>query len=116
MCLTWGGCWVRTEDQAKIRMAVGLRRVDPADVPASAKAKPAPGAGTSSQKRKAEDQPVAGPSRTQGGAGAGAAAKTRVIQLDDDIEEIVPVEEEAKDELYTTLRTNVVGIQYYAGV
>lgn len=105
----------RPEDQAKIRMAVGLRRIDPRDVPESAKLKAGTAtsipsfSGATQKKRKATDEPVAGPSQS------GGAARTRVIHIDEDIEEIVPVEE-VKDELYVTLRTNVVGVQYYQGM
>jgi SWI/SNF-related matrix-associated actin-dependent regulator of chromatin subfamily A3 len=120
-------CPCRPEDQAKIRMAVGLRRVDPADIPLSAKHPVAasggvpgqPSASTSAaQKRKApESTPQAGPSRSQPTASQGVRSSggTRTIRIDDDIEEVVPEQEEVKDELYVSLLTNVVGIQYYKG-
>lgn len=86
-------------------MAVGLKRVDAKDVPESAKTAVEAEAGGAGAKRKAEDAPVAGPS----------GARTRVVRIDEDIEEIVP-EEEVKDELYVMVRTNVVGIKYYDGL
>lgn len=94
-----------------MRLAVGLKRVDPADVPPSAR--PTGSASASAAppgtqlKRKADGAPVPGPSGTQ--------QKTRTVRIDDDIEEIVPEQEEVKDELYVMMRTNVVGIQYYKG-
>ena len=95
---------------------MGLRRVDPADVPASARTA---AAGPSQQKRKAEFQlaqlsqpstPRAGSSRVR----ATQAGPTATQIAEDEVEEVVP--EESIDELYVMLRSNVVGVQYYQGV
>ena len=102
----------RPEDQAKVRMAVGKRRIDPADVPASAKppgaaAPDSAHAGTAA-KRKADDAPQAGPSQP-----AAARPGMRTIRVDDEVE--VVQDEEVKDELYVMYKTNIVGVQYYKG-
>ncbi|EKM54585.1 uncharacterized protein PHACADRAFT_197015 [Phanerochaete carnosa HHB-10118-sp] len=108
---------LRFEDQAKIRIAAGRRHVDPEDVPESAKTAStsvasAAAPASTQLKRKAENAPQAGPSQPSASQRPG----TRTIRVDDDIEEVVPDEEEAKDELYVTYRTNIVGVQYYAGL
>ncbi|KAI0344734.1 hypothetical protein BDW22DRAFT_1354880 [Trametopsis cervina] len=120
---------LRPEDQSRIRIAVGLRRVDPRDIPESAKAPAAStsaasasasGPGPSQKKRKAAfeaaygsqptlPQPPGGTSATQG------TSRAEAIMLDDDDEEVVP-DDQPIDELYVTLRTNIVGIQYYKGL
>ncbi len=111
----------RSEDQNKIRIAVGLRRVDPVDVPESAQrivaglnngassstsAAPAP----TQKKRKATFDAQPGPSQPRATQGPSASQ----LVEDDEIEEIVP-EEESRDELYVMLKTNIVGVQYYKG-
>ncbi|THH01126.1 hypothetical protein EW026_g1525 [Hermanssonia centrifuga] len=113
---------LRSEDQNKIRIAVGLRRVDPVDVPESAKrivaglnngassstsAAPAP----TQKKRKATFDAQPGPSQPRATQGPSASQ----LVEDDEIEEIVP-EEESRDELYVMLKTNIVGVQYYKGL
>ncbi|KAF7790393.1 hypothetical protein EIP86_001348 [Pleurotus ostreatoroseus] len=136
---------LRREDQNKVRMAIGLRRVDPADVPASAKAAPpasagagagastatpgaAAAAGPSQAKRKAAFEarqasaPMPTPSASQPAAGSSqrprnlAYTPTAAEIADDEIEEVQPTQEESVDELYTMFNTNVVGVQYYKGL
>lgn len=105
-------------------MAVALKRIDPTDVPESAKKGVKASAmvastqsGTQLKRKAAFDTPSSSqsgssqPSSSQSGS---RAAGTRTIVIDDDIEEIVP-EEEVKDELYVMMSTNVVGVQYYKG-
>ncbi|KAF9012434.1 SNF2 family N-terminal domain-containing protein [Cyathus striatus] len=105
-------------DQQKIRLAIGLGRVDPADVPESAKtrrpvtsaARLAIGNGSTiassssqiSNKRKADQLPTSVPS----------VSSSRIE--DDATDE--PAAEEPRDELYCSMSTNVVGIQYYSGL
>lgn len=126
----------RPEDQSKVRIAVGLRRVDPGDVPATAKppgtasSSAIPQAGPSQKKRKAEFEALHGTGPTQSTAGPSQSTsqtlKTQtqhlrqlvnqpmiidVVDIDDDVADDAPL-----DELYLTLRTNVVGVQYYKGM
>lgn len=101
-------------------MAIGLRRVDFADVPASAKAS-LTAAGPSQAKRKAAfeaKQAAAGSSQPSGSSsqqrpGHLAHAPTAAEIEEDEVVEVVP--EESIDELYTMFNTNVVGVQYYKG-
>ena len=109
-----------------MRIAVGLRRVDPQDVPESAKAKASPVASTSAppgpsqKKRKAEFEAQYG---TQPSSSSQAVRSQtqhlrqlvdHPIVIDDDEEENVS-DDTPIDELYVTLRTNIVGVQYYKG-
>ncbi|CAL1707747.1 unnamed protein product [Somion occarium] len=132
-----------TQDQNKIKIAVGLRRVDPADVPASAKPEPAPqaqaakqangastSAGPSQKKRKATFETQSGPSSSQPSSSQPSASQSRspvsrglrritvptATQLAEDeiIEDTGP--EEVIDELYCSLKTSIVGVQYYKGL
>lgn len=133
----------RSEDQGKIRMAVGLRRVDPRDVPASAKTPlPAPAAAsTSSAPPVATQSPASqGPMSQKkrkamfgaSEAAAGPSSSQRTVRLaqnrplrpltgvtrfqieEDEVEEVVE-QEESIDELYVMLKSSIVGIQYYKG-
>jgi SWI/SNF-related matrix-associated actin-dependent regulator of chromatin subfamily A3 len=119
---------LRTEDKARVRLALKKRRLKPADVtgatpslpPTSqpsqvtATQPPAP----STQKRKADTAPgpsrvqnVVAPSPTQAAArqaAIGGAAWEEGAETED-------VADQQIDELYCTLSSNVVGIQYYKG-
>lgn len=124
----------RQEDQGKIRLAVGLRRIDPADVPATAKghgslpglsstpssSQPRPEAsalapGPSQKKRKAafEAAMITQPSASQ------PSASQPLRRLSDQFEEeqnnaVIDVDD-AQDELYCMTKVPVVGLQYYTG-
>ncbi|KAH9941011.1 SNF2 family N-terminal domain-containing protein [Amylocystis lapponica] len=110
---------LRLEDQGKIRLAVGLRRIDPSDVPDSAKVQAPPSAsapsaeveapGPSQKKRKAAFEATYGSSQP-----LRRPTSSRPIEIEDDEEE--PVEEESRDEMYCMLKTNIVGVQYYKGL
>ncbi|GBE78013.1 hypothetical protein SCP_0108950 [Sparassis crispa] len=126
-------------DQSKVRIAVGLRRVDPSDVPESAKVPktlagdvhtiPSPNApetpGPSQKKRKAAFEAATGASLTPTQASSSQEpgpqshrrisqqVSSEVIEIEDD-EEVV--EEEPKDELYCMMKTSIVGVQYYKGL
>ncbi|TFK54077.1 hypothetical protein OE88DRAFT_1695204 [Heliocybe sulcata] len=113
---------LRIEDQHRIRRAVATRRIDPADIPASAKPPPThagPSAGGPSQKkRKAAlnaSQAAAGTYR----AAAPGNATPRAVEIDltqnEEIEDDAS-EEESRDELYCTMSTSIVGVQYYKGL
>ncbi|KAI0256048.1 SNF2 family N-terminal domain-containing protein [Lactifluus subvellereus] len=120
---------LRAEDQARVRLAVQRRRVDPADFTGSSSSSqpiPQPSQSTSTQapassprKRKADTAPgpsqnhnVVMPSPTQAAARQ-AATGGAAWEEGADAEEIV---EEQIDELYCTVSSNVVGIQYYKGL
>ncbi|KAI0730200.1 SNF2 family N-terminal domain-containing protein [Fomitopsis betulina] len=126
---------LRQEDQGKIRLAVGLRRIDPADVPATAKghgslpglsstpssSQPRPEAsalapGPSQKKRKAafEAAMITQPSASQ------PSASQPLRRLSDQFEEeqnnaVIDVDD-AQDELYCMTKVPVVGLQYYTGL
>jgi len=113
---------LRTEDQARVRLALEKRRVDPANdtqpskPPKQTSAQMSP---SNEKKRKVvtvsdvlPSQNIAAPSPTQ-------AAVRRAVVIGDatweegaDPNEVV---EEQVDELYCTLSSNVVGVQYYKG-
>ncbi|KXN85344.1 Putative SWI/SNF-like matrix-associated actin-dependent regulator [Leucoagaricus sp. SymC.cos] len=99
-------------DQKKVRLAVQMRRIDPADVPESAKSKHKPSVSgvQTSQKRKAtEDLPSSSTPRV---TSAQPPVASQVVEVIDD----ESPEDEVVDELYTMYHTNVVGIQYYTGL
>ncbi|EAU91423.2 hypothetical protein CC1G_01912 [Coprinopsis cinerea okayama7 len=109
---------LRPSDQQKISMAISLRRIDPSDIPETARSGqatsgPPPGPTQLSQKRKAGAPPT-----------IPATSVTAQIPRDllpgrrrgEEEEENLPMEEEVRDELYCVMVTNVVGIQYYKGL
>ncbi|EMD30973.1 hypothetical protein CERSUDRAFT_120235 [Gelatoporia subvermispora B] len=103
---------LRPEDQAKVRLAAGLRRIDPADVPESAKSlvipssSSSPAPSQSQRKRKAEEAALSSSQRSL------SRSSQDVIEIDDDD----APEDEAVDELYVMLKTSIVGVQYYKGL
>jgi len=127
---------LRAEDRERIREALKNRRVDPTDVTGSASAspsKPVPvpqpsqvvtatqqASAPSSKKRKAEAVPVPGPLQTQNvvvpsptqAAYRQAAIGGMAWEEGADARE---VEDQQVDELFGSLFSNVVGIQYYKG-
>ena len=132
--------FLRTEDQKKIRTALATRRIDPADIPASAKlpsalpssqasSQPKPTASSNDKKRKtphvtieasskgnapAQNTPTPA-SQTPATQRAQAVANIPVdASWEEGAEDEAP-EEEPRDELYCTKSTNVVGVQYYGG-
>lgn len=123
---TYCAYYCRPEDQSKIRLAVGLRRVDPADIPASANAPVAASAapstpGPSQKKRKAAFEAVgatASPSRTRAPASAQPVrhivepTATQIAE-DEAVEEVA--QDESVDELIVSMRASIVGVQYYKG-
>jgi hypothetical protein len=111
------------QDQAKVRQAIANQRVDPADIPLTAKAAaptishvipstsqpPAP----SQKKRKAAFEQAA---HTNSQLKPAVPVTTRSIIHDvDDDDEVTILEPDPVDELYCTLRTSIVGVQYYKG-
>jgi SWI/SNF-related matrix-associated actin-dependent regulator of chromatin subfamily A3 len=114
------------EDRERVRLALKKRCVDTTDPPSSSQPIPQPSQLTSTQtpapstrKRKADtvagpscDHKMAAPSPTQA-ASRQAAMGGAAWEEGADAEEAV---EEQIDELYCTISSSVVGIQYYKGV
>lgn len=106
------------EDQAKVRRALASRKVDPADVPDSAKlpdentlARVAVAPGPSQKKRKAtQDAPSQAPRTSQASHSNNVRFEAEDEWDDEDIEE------EVKDELYCVLSSKIVGVQHYHGM
>lgn len=117
----------RPEDQRKVRLAVGMRRVDPSDVPDSAKGVAAgegsAGPGPSQKKRKAAFEAAMASSqgssqrRTQPSSSQGPRqiSGPSASQFPREVEEEIPEQEQITDELYCSYNTNIVGVQYYTG-
>ncbi|KAG6819869.1 hypothetical protein H0H93_007803 [Arthromyces matolae] len=113
---------LKPQDQQKIRIAISLCRVDPTDVPNSAKSQRIYGEGRASasselpsqKKRKIEHDQVAGPAGMTSALQPLTIPTMTQIAEDEMVEDIS--EEESVDELYTIMNTNVVGIQYYKGL
>lgn len=119
---------LRTEDQARVRLALKNKRIDSGDVagaPPLSQPTSQPSQVTTTQppavsprKRKADTAPgpsrvqnVAAPSPTQAAArqaAIGGTAWEEGADTEDDVDQQV-------DELFCTLSSNVVGIQYYKG-
>lgn len=104
------------QDQQKIQLAISLRRINSVDIPESAKVKISssgpsiePNPAPSTKKRKA-DEHVLQPeiSRPSGTRVMSQQAKAKLPEE--------AAEEDVRDELYCTLVTSVVGIQYYKGL
>ncbi|KAK0212781.1 SNF2 family N-terminal domain-containing protein [Desarmillaria ectypa] len=112
---------LRSDDQHRIRKAVSGRRVDPADISPSAwiaGSTPINVSATSvpSQKKRKALQQAASQSQRPALSSHGAITSACPSSFKP-VEEIPAAdetsEEEAADELYSTMRTNVVGLQYY---
>ncbi|TCD63046.1 hypothetical protein EIP91_006059 [Steccherinum ochraceum] len=120
------------EDQSKIRLAVGLRRVDPEDIPASAKAPSSTiGAapltpGPSQKQRKAAFQAAqaagASPSQSQSRPASSAQPLRRIVEptatqiAEDEAASADVPQDDSVDEEIVSMRASVVGIQYYKGL
>ena len=112
----------RYEDQQKVRRAMAVQRVDPADVPATAKVStppmitpgismPGPSADPLvGQKRKYQSD-VAETSRSLSIPNANGVRSSPGDEEDD----VMPLEPESVDELYCVMKTSIVGVQYYKG-
>ncbi|KAI0298566.1 SNF2 family N-terminal domain-containing protein [Russula brevipes] len=111
------------EDQARVRLAIKKKRVDPTDLTGAASASSQVAAAQppaqNPRKRKAEAVPgpsrvqnVAAPSPTQAAARQAAVGGT-AWEEGADAEEVA---DEQVEELFCTASSNVVGIQYYKGL
>ncbi|KAK1224593.1 hypothetical protein PQX77_012488 [Marasmius sp. AFHP31] len=113
---------LKPSDQQKIRKAVAMRRVDPSDIPQSARPTPANVANASTsrpEKRKLPPvksqarSPMSQPSTSQVRPAA-TPPSTRPAAIEDDAG--TDNAEEAIDELICEYTSKVVGIQYYHGL
>ncbi|KAI6046015.1 SNF2 family N-terminal domain-containing protein [Pisolithus marmoratus] len=122
---------LRPEDQRKVSCAIALNRVDPADVPTSAKVITTPTSepvqppqppltaqeltplSANPRQRKRKQLPES--SEPSVPRVSGISASTRRCSNDED-EEVQPIEPEPIDELYCIFKTRVVGVQYYKGL
>ncbi|KAF7306156.1 hypothetical protein HMN09_00770900 [Mycena chlorophos] len=102
-------------DQSKIRLAMARRQVDPADKAIANPSLDLAGAPQTSQKRSRETY-EASQASSSAAAGPSQPKPKTVINLVDGEEEEVEADEPALDELYTTMTTQVVGVQYYQGL
>ncbi|KAL0956474.1 hypothetical protein HGRIS_002620 [Hohenbuehelia grisea] len=111
---------LRAPDQQKIRRAIQLRRVDPSDIPSSAKV----AAVDLTQRKRKADEDIPGSSQQASQASSSTlvgtqASSQRVANGSDETEENLDneaLDDESRDELYCSLKTSVVGIQYYKGL
>jgi SWI/SNF-related matrix-associated actin-dependent regulator of chromatin subfamily A3 len=104
------------QDQQKIHLAISLRRVDPADIPSTARSVQPTRVATkakSNEKRKRKADEQISLSSTAASASQSVTPTLAQPSEEDMNEELA--EEEVRDELYCTMHTNVVGIQYYQG-
>ncbi|KAJ8462146.1 hypothetical protein ONZ45_g18041 [Pleurotus djamor] len=94
-------------DKNRVKRAITLRRVDASDIPMSAKAASAPLVIDLTQKKR-KSAPEPGPSTAQ--------VSSQAIDTVEDDGGIDQDNDDFGDELYCTMQTNVVGIQYYKGL
>ncbi|KAJ7045638.1 SNF2 family N-terminal domain-containing protein [Mycena alexandri] len=91
-------------DQTKVRSAISRRHVEPGDVPSTARSpnQTTPNAAPSQKRRREEFE-----------AASSAQSKPRPATEEEE-EEVTEIE--IPDELYVTMNTQVVGVQYYRGM
>lgn len=112
----------RYEDQQKVRRAIAAQRVDPEDIPATAKvavplATPpliVSGPYVAGPKRRYQSD-VAETSRSLSQSSIPNANAARG-PLGDDDDEVMLIEPEPVDEFHCVMNTSIVGIQYYKGM
>ncbi|KAG2055432.1 hypothetical protein BDR06DRAFT_911542 [Suillus hirtellus] len=130
---------IRPEDQTKVRRAIANQRVDPADVPLTAKVATSAAAhvtpstsqapARSQKKRKATFEQAVPTNSRLGSVGPVIRATcsqsvTRAtcspilynVVEDDDEDEVILIEIDPVDVLYCTLSSSIVGVQYYKGL
>ncbi|KAG1777727.1 SNF2 family N-terminal domain-containing protein [Suillus placidus] len=116
---------IRPEDQTKVRRAIANQRVDPADVPLTAKVAtpaadvtpstsqaPAP----SRKKRKAAFEQAVPTNSQLGSVKPTIRATISPIICDDEDDEVTIIEPDPVDVLYCNLSSSIVGVQYYKGL
>jgi SWI/SNF-related matrix-associated actin-dependent regulator of chromatin subfamily A3 len=113
-------------DQQKVRRAISLRHVDHVDIPPSAKTVDLThldATDSSHKKRKAAHDASVTPSQPTHSSSKHSrnpnsdsqSIRRRSKPVEEEVEDDAS-EEEVKDELYCSLSTNVVGVQYYKGL
>ena len=111
----------RPNDRAKVKQAIAQKSVDPADIPETARPRPAvptpvPTPNTTVSKRKSEA--IAGPSVQNSRPSLPKTGNSALNATRETVEinnEEAGSQEEAADELYCVMQTQVVGLQYYNG-
>ncbi|KAI6157534.1 SNF2 family N-terminal domain-containing protein [Pisolithus tinctorius] len=120
---------LRPEDQGKVRRAIADRRVDPVDIPTSAKVIAAPMSQpiqplmplltapepTSANQRQRKRKQLSESSEPSVPNVSGVSTSSRPRTNDED-EDVLLIEPEPIDELYCIFKTRVVGVQYYKGL
>ncbi|KAF8622719.1 hypothetical protein AX15_006810 [Amanita polypyramis BW_CC] len=111
---------LRNSDKQRIRLAIARRRIDPSDIPDTARSQSAEAPTSSSSasnplKRRIVEHSVSHSqlqelSSSQLGLSQPGGSQGEEAEEDD------PPDEEVKDELYCIFPTRVVGIQYYTGM
>ncbi|KAI9572249.1 SNF2 family N-terminal domain-containing protein [Boletus coccyginus] len=116
---------IKLEDQRKVRRAIALQGVDPADVPASAKVAALPMITFDASMPGPSSHMMAGQKRKHQPDVAETSwplslsvpnANTAPAACGDEDEEATLIEPEPVDELYCVMKTSIVGIQYYEGL
>lgn len=101
----------RSADRSKIRLAISLRRIDPTDIPGSARVSTSVRA-TPSLPGSSQDQSR----RKRTVIEAGFEISPTEPNLSTSQEQLEAVEDEVVDYLYCAMVCSVVGIQYYTGI
>ncbi|KIK94979.1 hypothetical protein PAXRUDRAFT_141720 [Paxillus rubicundulus Ve08.2h10] len=127
---------IRPDDQQKVRRAIATQRVDPADIPTSAKLVAAPVTTVAephapSQPRQPSSQALGQKKRKLASESSGTSSQPSVPRastalvgarpltssaLHDEDDEVMIIEPEPVDELYCVTRASIVGVQYYQGL
>ena len=110
----------RPDDQNKIRKAISARRIDPSDIPETAKTvsstqRDIPGHSQRKRKATIDDPSASLRSVDLASSNVQGPSHTNPINVDEEPDNEEPQEEETTDELYCTMSTNIVGLQYYNG-
>jgi SWI/SNF-related matrix-associated actin-dependent regulator of chromatin subfamily A3 len=106
-------------DKARVTLAMSLRRIDPADIPESARVKKPilasnhVSTSNAPKKRKAAQAGLGQASSSTNPAPTTSASASASASFPCPTQE--DTEEDIVDELYCNLTTSVVGIQYYKG-
>ncbi|KAG1751540.1 SNF2 family N-terminal domain-containing protein [Suillus paluster] len=116
----------RPEDQAKVRRAIANQRVDPADVPLTAKtATPnvahvtpstSQAPALSQKKRKATFTQAAHTNSQLSSARPTIRTTTVRSIIQDEDDEVTIIEPDPVDVLYCSMSSSIVGVQYYKGL
>ncbi|CAK5281753.1 unnamed protein product [Mycena citricolor] len=98
-------------DQSKIRTAISRRQIDPRDAAIRSNVGTSTPSTSTAQRSVLSSAPKRSRAQFEGASSASAIER---VALEEEEESSTP--EADIDELYVTLRTNIVGIQYYRGL